>query len=198
MLETATLLALASYSVVMTITPGPNNLLLMSSGLVFGLRHTRWHLAGISAGVMAQIWLVGAGLGALFALEPRLQLLLKILGSLYMVWLAARLWRSGELAETHATKPIGFWQAWSFQFVNPKAWLMATTVVAVFVPEGPDYVPRLLLASLVFCLVGFPCIFLWAFSGAGLRVWLDSPRVLRWVNRAMALLAMGTVGMFWV
>ncbi|ACE85186.1 LysE family translocator [Cellvibrio japonicus] len=197
MLETASLLMLVSYATVMSITPGPNNLLLMSSGLLFGLRRTGWHMAGITLGVVALIGSVGAGLGVLFAWEPRLQWVLKILGSLYMLWLAARLWHTDNLGEVAAVSPVRFWEAWGFQFINPKAWLMATTVVAVFVPDGQGYWWRLLQVSAIFGVVGAPCIFVWAASGAGLRAWLGSPCVLLWVNRVMAALAAMTAGLFW-
>ena len=91
--------ALALYSMVMTFTPGPNNLLLLSSGLSFGLSRTARHMTGIMTGVMLQICLVGAGLGVLFARFPELQTVLKFVGTIYMLWLAWRLWNAGGIKE---------------------------------------------------------------------------------------------------
>ncbi|WCU08029.1 LysE family translocator [Pseudomonas aeruginosa] len=90
-MEHTAFVALIVYAFVMSITPGPNNVMLMSSGLLFGLGRTWPHLLGIPAGVMVQLGITGVGLGAVFALEPRLQVALKVVGSLYLLWLAARL-----------------------------------------------------------------------------------------------------------
>jgi threonine/homoserine/homoserine lactone efflux protein len=142
-----TLWGLITYTVVMTITPGPNNILLLSSGLNFDLRRTGWHMAGILSGVLLQICVTGAGLGALFALVPELQILLKLTGSLYMLWLARRLWFTGTLHAAPANRSIRYGEALAFQFMNPKTWIMATTVIAVFVPAGDAYSERVVTAG---------------------------------------------------
>lgn len=193
-----TLWGLMTYSVVMTITPGPNNLLLLSSGLNFGLRRTGWHMAGILSGVLLQIFIAGAGLGALFVLVPELQTLLKVAGSLYMVWLARRLWRTDTLQAASASRSIGFGEALVFQFVNPKTWIMATTVIAVFVPAGDNYSERVLMAGLVFAGVALPCISVWAASGAGLRACIQESSSLRRINWSLALLSAVTAVLFWL
>lgn len=197
-MEHTALVALIVYAFVMSITPSTNNVMLMSSGLLFGLGRTWPHLLGIPAGVMVQLGITGAGLGAVFALEPRLQVALKVVGSLYLLWLAARLWRAAELEETEAGRPIGFMQALAFQFVNPKAWLISVTVVSTFLPPGEGYALRLLVVSLVFAAIGLPCMLVWAAFGAGLRPWLRDRAVARVVNRAMATLAALTVLLFWM
>jgi threonine/homoserine/homoserine lactone efflux protein len=193
-----TLWGLMTYTVVMTITPGPNNILLLSSGLNFGLRRTGWHLAGILSGVWLQICVTGAGLGALFALVPELQILLKLTGSLYMLWLARRLWFTGTLHAASANRSIGYGEALAFQFMNPKTWIMATTVIAVFVPAGTGYSERVVMAGLIFVGVALPCISLWAASGAGLRAWLQEPVALRRINRCLAFLSAVTAFLFWI
>ncbi len=193
-----TLWGLMTYTVVMTITPGPNNLLLLSSGLNFGLRRTGWHMAGILSGVLLQIFITGAGLGALFVLMPELQTLLKVAGSLYMVWLARRLWLMEALQATSVTRSIGFGEAMAFQFVNPKTWIMATTVIAVFVPAGDNYSERVVMAGLVFIGVALPCISVWAASGAGLRACIQETVTLRRINWSLALLSAVTAFLFWV
>lgn len=190
--------ALVVYAVVMAITPGPNNLLLLSSGLIFGLRRTTGHLTGILAGVWLQICLTGLGLGLLFSRFPALQLALKMLGTLYMLWLAWRLWRAAAAQAKSSARPIGFFAALGFQFVNPKAWLMATTVIAVFVPSGAVYAERLAITALIFIVVALPCITLWAASGAWLRGLLQQTLWRQTINRGLALLSAMTALLFWL
>lgn len=191
------LLALIAYSVVMTITPGPNNVLLLSSGLRFGFRRTRHHVAGIIFGTLMMIGLVGAGLGELFTQMPSMQIALKLIGSAYMLWLARRLWLTSELQGKEVITPISFVEAALFQPANPKVWLMAITVNAAFVPAGDQYAERVVVAALVFGATAIPCISLWAAGGAGLRTWIHSPIILRRVNRAMATISVATLFLFW-
>jgi threonine/homoserine/homoserine lactone efflux protein len=190
--------ALALYSMVMTFTPGPNNLLLLSSGLSFGLSRTARHMTGIMTGVMLQICLVGAGLGVLFARFPELQTVLKFVGTIYMLWLAWRLWNAGGIKAADTARPIGFFEAMVFQFVNPKTWVMATTVVAAFVPAGDGYAERLVLAGLVFNVAAFPGISMWAASGAWLRSLVHDGASRQRLNRIMAALSALTAMLFWV
>lgn len=197
-MEHTALVPLIAYAFVMSITPGPNNVMLMSSGLLFGLGRTCPHLLGIPAGVIVQLGITGAGLGAVFAHEPRLQVALKVAGSIYLLWLASRLWLAVELEETETGRPIGFMQALTFQFINPKAWLISVTVVSTFLPPGEEYALRLLVVSLVFASIGLPCMLVWAAFGAGLRPWLRERAVARSINRAMATLAALTVLLFWM
>lgn len=191
-------LPLMTLAFVLTITPGPNNVLLLASGLAFGFRRTGRQMAGIVTGVFLQIVLVGAGLGALFARFPHSQLLLKCAGSLYMAWLAAKLWRAGRAEAVTLARPIGFREATAFQFLNPKVWLMATTVVSAFVPPGGHYAARLASVGLLYCATAFPCICVWAACGEALRRWVQDPVALRRLNRAMAVLALATVLLFWL
>jgi threonine/homoserine/homoserine lactone efflux protein len=190
--------ALALYSMVMTFTPGPNNLLLLSAGLSFGLSQTGRHMAGIMSGVMLQICLVGAGLGALFVRFPELQTVLKSAGTMYMLWLAHRLWNASAIRSVEAAKPIGFFEAMMFQFVNPKTWVMATTVIAAFVPAGDGYAERVVLAGLVFTVAALPGISMWAASGAWLRSLVHDAASRQRLNRIMAALSALTAVLFWV
>jgi threonine/homoserine/homoserine lactone efflux protein len=187
-----------AYTVVMTITPGPNNVLLLSSGLNFGLRRTGWHLAGIFCGTLLMIGFVGAGLGPLFEQAPGLQTFLKLAGSMYMLWLARQLWNVNALQAAEVARPIRFDEAALFQAINPKVWLMAITVNAAFVPTGEHYAEYVAMAALIFGATAMPCITLWAASGAGLRAWIENPAALRRINRVMAVLAATTVVLFWI
>lgn len=198
MLTLDMVLALMMFAFVITITPGPNNVLLLASGLTFGMRRTGWQMAGILTGVLLQITLVGGGLGMLFIREPGAQVALKVAGSLYMLWLATKLWRAGELQASTVARPIRFHEATLFQFLNPKTWLMATTVISAFVPPGEHYAERVIAAGLIFNAVALPCITVWAASGEALRRWVQNPVALRRINRFMAVLAVGTVLLFWL
>lgn len=185
------------FSVVMTITPGPNNVLLLASSVTFGALRTGWHMAGILAGVFLQIGLVGAGLGVIFSREPSIQIVLKLAGSLYMVWLASRLWQANSVQSAVVMRPIRFLEAAGFQFINPKAWLMATTVISVFVAPGDHYAARVVTSGLIFCASALPCIGFWAASGDVLRRWVRNSASIKRMNRVMALLALATVALFW-
>src|SRR5262249_2063697 len=121
----------ATYYFVMSITPGPNNVMLTASGANFGFRRTLPHMFGISAGCAVQLIAVGAGLGALFSHWPVLQTVLQWAGAAYLLWLGWKLIGSGEIREGHAAQPVTFLQAAAFQFVNPKAWVMSLSAVAL-------------------------------------------------------------------
>lgn len=190
--------ALVTYAFVMSITPGPNNMLLASSGLAFGLSRTWPHILGIPAGVIVQLMLVGGGLGTLFAVEPRVQLVLKAVGTAYLFWLAAKLWRTDTVSDASAAKPISFWQALAFQFINPKSWLIALTAVSAFLHPQSNSVLQLIIICLTFALIGTPCMVVWAAMGATLRRRLSDPTKIRRLNRVLAALAGATGLMFWL
>ncbi|MFD2265302.1 LysE family translocator [Lacibacterium aquatile] len=191
----ALILALATYAFVTSITPGPNNIMLAASGLRFGFWPTLPHMVGISVGFAVLMFVSGLGLGALFAAEPRLHAVLKIAGAAYLLYLAWKLWRAGAPGEATGAKPLGFFGAAAFQFVNPKAWIMALTAVASFIPEGEGFITSLLIGTAVFSLVNLPSVGVWAAFGAAIRRWLDNPTVLTWLNRSMAILTAACVVM---
>lgn len=180
--------SLALYAFITSITPGPNNLMLASSGLTFGFQRTVPHMLGISFGCAALIAACGLGLGALFAAAPWLQSALTVAGAGYLLFLAWKLWRAGEMKEIEGADPVGFWGAAAFQFVNPKALIMAITAVSAFTPPGADYARNLAIVGLVFSAVNLPCIAIWALFGAGMRTLLREQSALVWFNRAMAML----------
>lgn len=197
-METATVAALMTYVFVMSITPGPNNLLLASSGLVFGMGRTLPHIVGIPTGVICQLLLVGGGLGSLFALEPRVQLVLKVAGTVYLLWLSLKLWKTDTMSPASASQPISFWQAISFQFINPKSWLIALTAISAFLKAGSDKPYQMFIICLAFALIGTPCMVFWAAMGAGLRRSLSDAAKIRRVNRILAIMAAATGLMFWL
>jgi len=180
--------SLILFSFAMSITPGPNNLLLTTSGLTYGFRRTLPAMAGTLVGIAALFLISGAGVGALILGDPRLQVGLRILGALYLVYLAWRLWRSGELAEAETKPPLQLWHVAGFQFVNPKAWMMTVSAVSIYVATAQDYGARLLLVAATFIVVSAPCVAVWAAFGAGMKSALKEPRRLKLFNRAMAAL----------
>lgn len=187
------LAALAVFCFAASITPGPNNAMLLASGANFGLKRTLPHLAGVVLGFAALVLIIGAGLGALFAAYPVLHTVLKVLGGLYMLWLAAKIARSKGMAGAEdAGKPITFLQAVAFQWVNPKAYAMAIGAVATYLPRdgGPA---DLALLTLVFALVNLPCVSAWMVTGVGLRRVLERPGALRAFNWTMAALLVASL-----
>jgi threonine/homoserine/homoserine lactone efflux protein len=189
----ALLPALVLFSFVSSITPGPNNLMLMTSGLNFGFRRTLPHFLGVGLGFTFMVLLVGIGLSQVFARVPVLLVALKWVGAAYMVYLAIKIARSGPLKSGGAgEKPITFLQAAAFQWVNPKAWIMAVTACATY--TDPDrYSLSVLLVAAVFGMVNIPCIAVWVGFGAGLRKALSDPKTLKIFNVSMAMLLIASL-----
>ncbi|MFY7866599.1 LysE family translocator [Roseateles sp.] len=197
-MDLQTLLAVTSFAVVTSITPGPNNMMLLASGLNHGFKATLPHVVGISSGLMLLFLAAGLGLGALLTQWPQLYWALKSAGLVYMVWLAWQLWRAGgpqspgAAASSAAPRLMGFWGAAAFQWVNPKAWLIAIGAVAGFLRPGAGGLELLALALLC-ALVNMPCVGLWAWAGARLSRWLGEPLRRRYFNAATALLLLASI-----
>ena len=187
------LAALATFCFVSSITPGPNNLMLLASGANFGFRRTVPHLMGVCLGFAAMVFLVGMGVGSLFAAYPALYDVLRVAAIVYMLWLAWRIATSSGLGETSASaRPMSFVEAVAFQWINPKAWAMALGATAAFVsPE--TFVVGVTIVTVVFAAVNLPCIASWAGFGVVLRRFLDRPRALRAFNVTMALLLVASL-----
>ncbi|MEJ1966993.1 MAG: LysE family translocator [Gammaproteobacteria bacterium] len=185
----------ATYSFVMSITPGPNNVMLTASGANFGFRRTVPHILGISSGCAIQLISVCAGLGALFTKWPVLQTVLQWVGAAYLLWLGWKLVRAGEVAEGKAPQPITFLQAAAFQFVNPKAWVMSLSAVALFLPAGMGVVKAASYLISMMLMINLPCIAVWALFGSSLRGLLmrEKPRLAFNVSMAVALAATGVI-----
>jgi threonine/homoserine/homoserine lactone efflux protein len=177
--------ALVVFAFVSSITPGPNNTMLMASGVNFGVRRSAAHMAGVSVGFLVLTLAAGLALGGLFAAFPVLHSVLKVVGAVYLLYLAWKIARSGEIKAGEAARPQTFLQAAAFQWVNPKAWAMALgSVTAYAPPEG--YAANVALVAVVFTVVNLPCIFTWTAFGAGLRGVLADPGRLKIFNWTMA------------
>lgn len=115
------IIAFLGFAFASSVTPGPNNMMLLASGVNFGLKRTLWHVAGINVGFPLMLLLCGLGLGQVFTLYPQIYTVLKVLGILYMLWLAWKIARSGPVGEGREVgTPMTFWQAAAFQWVNPE------------------------------------------------------------------------------
>ncbi|WP_205694499.1 LysE family translocator [Crenobacter cavernae] len=186
------LLPLAGYAAAMSVTPGPNNVMLTASGVNFGYRRSLPHMLGIGLGCGVQTFLVAVGLGTLFARLPWLHTALQWGGAAYLVYLAIRVARAGEIGRTEGARPLTLIEGAAFQFVNPKAWVMAITTVALFLPAGGPAWTAGLAISAVLMLVNFPCISVWTLFGVALSRLLSDARYRRAFNGAMALLLVAT------
>ena len=189
-------IALLTFCVVMTGTPGPNNMMLMASGANFGFRRTIPHILGIPFGVVVMVTLIGAGLGRVFDIFPALETVLKYLCLAYLFWLAWKIARAGEPEARNVAKPMTFLGAALFQWVNPKAWGMALSAIAAYAPTHS--LTGALIVALTFGMVGPPVISLWCLLGQNLRRFLTSPARLRAFNWTMAVLLVGsTLPVIW-
>ena len=185
------LLALCLFAFVTSITPGPSNLMLLASGANFGLRRTLPQAAGITLGFTALLLAVGLGLGAALAAWPALHTGLQAAGAAYLLHLAWRIGRSRALGGGGGgeARPLTLWQSAAFQWVNPKAWAVAATTMAVYASPGASVLP----ICATFALVNLPSILAWAGCGLALRRVLSDPARLRWFNLAMAALLAATL-----
>jgi threonine/homoserine/homoserine lactone efflux protein len=180
-------LALLGFAFVTSVTPGPNNMMLLASGVNFGLRRTVPHMLGISIGHAVMVFLVGLGVAGVCLAHPLALTGRKIVAVVYMLWLAWKIARSGAPGEGRAAgRPMTFLQAAAFQWVNPKAWAMALGAVAAYVPEPS--VGAYAAVAVVFACVNLPSVAVWAAAGQGVRRWLDRPGRLRLFNWGMAAL----------
>ena len=191
---TQTLPALTAFAFVSSITPGPNNLMLMTSGTNFGFRRTLPHLMGVALGFVLMIVLVGLGLAELFTRYPLAHEALKWVSVAYLLFLAWKVATAQPPGEGGVAggRPLTFLQAALFQWVNPKAWTMALTGVTVYMPPVDPWLGLVVVAAL-FGAVNLPCVGLWAAMGVKLRRWLDDARRLRWFNVAAALLLVASL-----
>ena len=193
------LIPLALFAFVSSITPGPNNIMLTSSGLVFGFMRSIPHMLGITAGFGVLLALCAAGIGSLVVAVPAIHIMLKILGSGYLLYLA---WQLRKMAfrqdEQAGARPMSFMGAAVFQFANPKAWVMAITGASAFLPLVQPVGLAIALFCMVFCAINLPCISVWAGTGAALRRYLAQPKWQRVFCVVMVLLTVYSAVAIWL
>ncbi|MCP4934666.1 MAG: LysE family translocator [bacterium] len=193
----ALLTALITFAFVTLITPGPNNIMLLASGINYGYRRTFPHLAGIGIGFAVMLVLVGIGIMQLVELFPSAVMILKIVCTLYLLYLAAKIASAappGANADhsKHAGKPLTLLQAALFQWVNPKAWTMQLTAVSVYTPSDPVFIDFLMVAG-VFGIMVIPINSLWILAGRQLRPLFNNQRRMQAFNAACALLLVASL-----
>ena len=187
------LVALIVFAFASSITPGPNNMMLMASGANFGFQRTLPHMLGVAIGFTLMVFLVGIGLMQLFDVYPMSRDILRVFSVIYMVYLAYKI--STAAPPEHQTntesKPFTFMQAVLFQWVNPKAWTMALTAISVYSPSRA--IEAITVVALVFGMVNLPTISVWVALGQQLRRILTSTYRLRTFNITMAVLLLGSL-----
>jgi threonine/homoserine/homoserine lactone efflux protein len=204
-MTTELILALAAFAFVSSITPGPNNLMLMASGTNFGFRLTVPHMMGVTIGFTLMIVLVGLGLAQVFEAFPIAHDILKYASIAYLLYLAWKIASAGAPASDTtkgekakggdgepAARPMTFLQAALFQWVNPKAWTMALSAIAAYtLPDQP--LLSLVVIALIFGLVNLPCVSSWALLGMQMRRYLNDPAKLRIFNITAAVLLVASL-----
>lgn len=186
--------SIITFAIVSTITPGPNNGMLMASGLNHGVKLSIPHFLGIITGFPLMVLAVGLGVASIFENYPILNLILKIIGSAYLSFLAYKIGTTTSLQNsTNSNEPFTFIQAALFQWINPKAWVMATSAMVTYTVSSEAYLNQVVLISLIFFLFGSPCIFLWLWFGNSLKKIIKNSDLFKTLNIFVALLLASTL-----
>jgi threonine/homoserine/homoserine lactone efflux protein len=194
------------FAISAAFTPGPNNIMIMTSGVNFGARASMPHFFGICFGFPTMFLATGFGLGALFINYPSLHMIVKVFGLVYLSYLAWQIATAGKVERGERMgEPFTFVQAALFQWVNPKAWIMGTSAIAAFTVVGHDLVPQILLIAVVFFSMTFPSAGVWLAFGSSLKRLFENGVYLRAFNIVMAVLLLWSMrhafvqvfGYFW-
>jgi threonine/homoserine/homoserine lactone efflux protein len=193
---TEQVLAFVLFAVVAAITPGPSNIILASTGATVGVRRGLPCLFGVAIGMGLMMSLVALGLGSVVLDHPVLLNGLKWGGIGLLLWLAWKIATAGGDAAM-AGKPVGFWQAATLQWVNPKSWLVSASAVGAFLrPDAAGPVRQSLAFGILFVLVALPSCFVWLAGGATVQRFLRSERAARGFHVVMGLLLAGSIVLF--
>ncbi|MDX2321993.1 MAG: LysE family translocator [Moritella sp.] len=191
-MEYQQLIALITFAFVSTVSPGPNNIMLMTSGANVGFMRTLPHMLGIIIGFSMMVILVGFGLMGLFTAYPIVQQTLRIISMIYLVYLAIKIAKSKAMTSAASDyQPMTFLAAASFQWINPKAWTMALTAISVYASSTAQQ--DILLVSLIFGLVNVPSVSLWTTAGKKLQTILQVPHRIKMFNYCMAGLLIASI-----
>jgi threonine/homoserine/homoserine lactone efflux protein len=185
--------AFAVFAAVMFFTPGPNNIMVMSSGLTYGFRRTLPHILGVVIGFAFMVGAVGLGFGTVFIAFPVLQTILKYAGAAYLIYLAVMIAMAGPPKPGEASRgPMTFWSAAMFQWVNVKGWVAIIGTITAYAAIA-SFPLNIALQVVIFLLMGTASITTWTLFGSALRPVLTSPRAVRVFNIAMALLLLASL-----
>lgn len=192
------LIPLLLFTFSSSFTPGPNNFMIMNSGLNFGIKRSMPHYWGICLGFPVMFLIVALGLGAVFTKYSWVKECLKILGSIYMLYLAWQILTSNKKATmTHAPKPLNFLQVVLFQWINPKAWLMGIGAISIFTLSN-NYIDNAILISAIYMLMCLPCVGAWLVFGTALQHILKKDSHRAWFNIIMAIALVASIGMIFL
>ena len=180
--------ALAAFYFTMFFTPGPNNAMLTSSGMKFGFIRTIPHLIGISLGHILQISLTCFGLANLFLIYPQVQFYMKILCFLYLLYLGWKMIGSFSSMQKETGRPLKFYEASLFQFINPKAWSIAVTVASGFFPAEENIFIGVTFVAFTAAIINLPTCSLWALFGSGLRKFVNNEKLKKIIEYLLAVL----------
>jgi threonine/homoserine/homoserine lactone efflux protein len=188
------LIAFVVFAAVMFVTPGPNNIMLLSSGLTYGFRPTLPHVAGITVGFAFMVGTVGLGLGTIFITYPVLQTILKYAGVAYLIYLAGAIAISGPMrpGQDNRRGPMTFWGAAVFQWVNAKGWVMVIGTITAYAAIA-TYPWNIAIQVGLSLILGAVSCTAWALGGSSLRPLLTSPRMMRAFNIVMAVLLLASL-----
>jgi threonine/homoserine/homoserine lactone efflux protein len=192
------ILGLIGFAVVSSVTPGPNNVLLLAEGSTFGFRRTLPHVLGTALGIGLMAVAVGAGLGLVIATVPAAALAMRIVGSVYLLYLAVAIARSGGIATTTTARPLGVGRAAAFQLVNPKVWIFALGAMSTFRPAALPLAPGVALVAVTMMAVVLPTASLWAAGGGAFGRVVGDGRAARVVSVALAGIVALTVVSVWI
>lgn len=187
-------LSIFIFAVSATVTPGPNNIMIMTSGLNYGVKNSIPHLLGICFGFPVMVIIVGSGFSVIFEKYPLINDVIKIFGVLYLLYLAWLIASSSPVSlEGENAKPLGFTQAALFQWVNPKAWVVATGAITAYTTMSSDFFAQVIYIALAFLIVAIPSLSIWLIFGVGIKRYLKSASHQKIFNLSMALLLVCSV-----
>ncbi len=189
------IISITSFALASTMTPGPNNIMLLSSGLTFGYKRTIPHALGINFGFPVMVICVGLGVGKLFEVFPFVYTALKVVGISYLFWMA---WHIANTKGSPATqnkndKPFTFFQAALFQWVNPKAWVVAITSTAAFITDHQIAFTQVMIISCIYFFCGILSTNSWSLGGVMLKQFIQNERLIKFFNITMAILIVGSI-----
>ncbi len=182
------LFAFTLFAIAMSVTPGPNNIMVAAEAANHGMRATFPHMLGICVGLGAMVAAIGLGLATPLSTYPALHAALRWVGGAWMLWIAWSIVRSDPAvpSDGQPAVPMGFCAAALFQWVNPKAWVMAIVASTTYTVPNHALMPQVMLLAVLFTLIGLPCILSWSLLGAGAGRVLRTPAQMRTFNAAMA------------
>ncbi len=188
MIDVELTIGLITFYFIMFVTPGPNNVMLTASGIKFGFKRTIPHLLGIPLGHTIQITLVTLGLGVIFEKYPSIQIVLKFLGCGYLFFLAYKMFGSLDIKSIkNSGRPLKFYEASLFQFLNPKAWLVATTAASVFFPDNINFITGLIFIVFLAPIVCLPSITIWAVFGSTIKNFISNYKIKKIIEIILAI-----------